>query len=335
MEARSLYRGRVVASDGEPVRRFRVDSNEVTSSDGRFEVALSPAGDRVITSVEALGFEPLMVDKPAQPNDLGDLVLERAPSVTGRVRDETGGPVTDAVVGCDACEDSVLSGPDGQFTLPSPPFVTRFNVSARKGRLSASAPATRGESRTVELVLKPATHLTGTVYQADGRPAAGIQVEGVNADRGESLSIVTGPDGRYSLDVTPGQYRFALGGARDFSSEPALMVQIGGTDRRLDFGPAPGTASLTVQIQAERGRALWVISGDVANSGASLPMELTKANYGQILYQPKSNRITLQGFPPGHYTVVWAGFHSEEEGGPVVRTVDLPTSADMVLEAGR
>ncbi|QRK05634.1 carboxypeptidase regulatory-like domain-containing protein [Archangium violaceum] len=330
MEARGTFRGRVVAEDGEPVRRFRLDEHDVTSQDGRFEVALPTAGDRVIVSVEAAGFEPLMVDKPAQPNDLGDLVLVRAPSVTGLVRDEGGGPVADAVVGCDACEDSVMTGPDGRFTLPSPPFVAKFSVTARKGRLSASASASREGPRTVELVLKPATRLSGTVYRPDGTPAAGFQLEGVHADRGEPISIVTGPDGRYSVDVAPGHYRFALGVAREFSGEPALLVQVEGGEKRLDIGPAPGTASLTVQLKSERGKALWVIAGDMGAVG-NPPKELIRARYGQLLYQPRGERITLQGFPPGRYTLVWSNFHTDTEDGPVVRTVDLPTSGDVVL----
>ncbi|WP_375773046.1 carboxypeptidase regulatory-like domain-containing protein [Archangium gephyra] len=329
MEERTVFSGRVVASDGEPVRRFRLDEHDVTSSDGRFEVTLQTAGDRVIVSVEAPGFEPLMVDKPAQPSELGDLVLERAPSVTGLVRDEGGAAVADAVVGCDACEDSVLTGPDGRFTLPSPPFVARFTVSARKGRLSASAQASREGQQPVELVLKPATKLYGTVYGGDGRPAAGIQLEGVNADRGEPVSIVTGPDGKYSVDVAPGHYRFALGAAREFSGEPALLVQVEGGEKRLDIGPGPGSTAVTVQLKPERGNALWVIAGDV--NASSPPTALMRVGYGQLLYQPRGERVTLQGLPPGRYTLVWTNFHTEMEGGPVVRTVQLPASGDIIL----
>jgi protocatechuate 3,4-dioxygenase beta subunit len=329
MEARGMFRGRVVAADGEPVRRFRLDEHEVTSADGRFEVALPTAGDRIIVSVDAPGFEPLMVDRPAQP-DLGDLVLERAPSVTGRVRDEGGGPVADAVVSCDACEDSVLTGPDGSFTLPSPSFVAKFTVSARKGRLSASTSASREGPRTVELVLKPATRLYGTVYQADGTPAAGFQLEGVNADRGEPLSIVTGPDGRYSVDVAPGHYRFALGVAREFSGEPALLVQVGGGEMRVDVGPAPGTASLTVRLNPRQGKALWVVAGDAGALG-NPPRELMRTRYGQILYQPRGEQVTLHGLPPGRYTLVWAHYHVDSEDGLVVRTVDVPSSGEVAL----
>jgi hypothetical protein len=329
MEARTVFSGRVVAANGEPVRRFRLDEHDVTSADGRFEVTLQTAGDRVIVAVEAPGFEPLMVDKPAQPSELGDLVLERAPSVAGLVRDEGGAPVADAVVGCDACEDSVLSGPDGRFTLPSPSFVGKFTVSARKGRLSASAQASREGQPPVELVLKPATKLYGTVYGVDGRPAAGFQLEGVHADRGEPVSIVTGPDGKYSVDVAPGHYRFALGSAREFSGEPALLVQVEGGEKRLDIGPSPGSAAVTVQLKPERGNALWVVAGDVPVTNP--PTALMRVGYGQLLYQPRGERVTLQGFPPGRYTLVWTNFHTEMDGGPVVRTVQLPASGDIIL----
>ncbi len=330
MEARRLFRGRVVAEDGEPVRRFRLDEHDVSSPDGRFELPLPTAGERVIVSVEASGFEPLMVDRPVSP-DLGDLVLKRAPVVTGVVRAEGGGLVGDAVVSCNVCDDSVLTGPDGHFSLPSPPFVSKFTLSASKGRLSGSVQASREDSRSVELVLKPATRLYGTVYQRDGTPAPGFQVEGVHADRGDALNIVTGPDGRYSVDVAPGHYRFGLGMAREFSSEPALLVQVRGEQMRLDFGPAPGTSSLTVRLVPERGRALWLVAGDVGPVG-NPPRELLRADYGQFLYQPHSGRVELQGLPPGRYTLVWGHFHMDSEEEPTVRRVDMPSSREVSLE---
>jgi protocatechuate 3,4-dioxygenase beta subunit len=332
MTARPTFRGRVVEEDGQPVRRYRLDEHEVSSADGRFELPLAAAGDRLIVSVEAQGHEPLMVDKPAEPRDLGDLVLKKAPVVTGLVREEGAGPVADAVVGCDACEDSVMTGPDGRFSLPSPSFVSTFNVTARKGRLSASVSTSR-EGKALELVLKPATRLSGTVYLPSGAPAAGIQVEGVSADRGEAVSFVTGPDGRYSVDVAPGSYRFSLGSAGEFSGEVTLLARVGDAARRLDIGPSPGSASLTVRLPVTpegMGKALWLISGDVRSAG-NPPRELLRADYGQLVYQPRAESITLRGLPPGRYTLVWASLHENEEQAPVLRSVQLPSQAEVVL----
>lgn len=332
LKKRDVYRGRVMGDDGEPVRRFRVDEHDVNAPDGRFELPLPTAGDRVIASVDAAGYEPLMVDRPASP-DLGDLVLEKLPGVSGRVVDEGGGPVPDAVVSCDVCDDSVLSGPDGTFTVASPPYVTRYSLTARKGRLSATQSLERGARGPVELKLRQATRLSGRVYRQDGSPAAGFEVEAVNADRSEPLTIVTGPDGGYSVEVSPGNYRFALGANREFSGEPALVVQVGGSEMSLDLGPAPGTASLAVQVKPERGRALWVVAGELGAVGNPPAVALMRSRWAQLVYQPRSEQVRLSGLRPGRYTLVWGNFHVETPGGPEVRVVDVPSSSDVVMMA--
>ncbi len=329
LKRRPVFRGRVLSEEGDPVRRFRVDEHEVSSPDGRFELALATAGERLIVAVDAPGFDPLMVDRPLVP-DLGDLVLQRSPSLAGWVRDEGGGPVPDAVVSCEVCDQSVLSGPDGSFTISSPGYMAQFSVSARKGALTASRMLTRGSQEPVELVLRPTTRVSGVVYLLSGEPAAGYHLEGVNADRGEPVAIVTGPDGSYSVDLAPGGYRFLLGSGREFAGEPALLVQVSGAEQRLDFGAAPGMGSLTVRIKPQRGRALWVVAGDVPSVG-SPPRELMRVGYGQLIYQPRAEQVTLHGLPPGRYTVVWANFHAETPGGPLVRTVDVAGPSEVSL----
>ncbi|RKG73229.1 carboxypeptidase regulatory-like domain-containing protein [Corallococcus exercitus] len=330
MRKRSTFRGRVVDDSGQPVRRFRVDEHDVNSPDGRFELPLSTAGDRLIVAVDATGYEPQVVDRPSSPPDMGNIVLVKAPSVSGRVRDASGGPVPDAVVTCDVCDGSVLSGPDGTFTLASPPFVPRFTVSARKGKVSGTQEVPRGSTAPVELTLKPATHLTGRVYLANGQPAAGAQVEGLNADRSETVSLITGADGRYSADLSPGSYRFVVG-PRGGMGEPAVVVQVAGADMTLDLGPVPGTGSVTVLLQPERGKALWVVPGEVGAVG-NPPTELLRSRYAQLVYQPMSERVVVQGLRPGRYTLVWGYFHAEMPGtGPVVRAVDVPSQGEVSL----
>jgi hypothetical protein len=56
-----------------------------------------------------------------------------------------------------------------------------------------------------------------------------------------------------------------------------------------------------------------------------------RSRYAQMIYQPRTERVTLQGLPPGRYTVVWANFHTETPDGPVVRTVDVPGSQEVSL----
>ncbi|HLL04500.1 MAG TPA: carboxypeptidase-like regulatory domain-containing protein [Myxococcaceae bacterium] len=329
LKRRPVFRGRVVGDDGAPVRRFRLDEHDVSSPDGRFEVTLPVAGDRVIVSVDAAGYEPMMVDRPVAP-DLGDLVLQKAPTLLGLVHDEGGAPVAEAVVSCEVCDESVLSGPDGRFVLSAPPYVAQFSISARKGRLTATQTLARGNDGPVELVLRSATRVSGVAYLPNGQPAPGFQIQGANVERSEPVTIVTGPDGSYSVDLAQGSYRFLLGTDREFSGEPALLVRVSGAEQRLNFGPAPGSGSLTVVLKPERGRALWLVAGDVSSVN-SPPLELMRSSYGQMIYQPRTERVTLSGLPPGRYTLIWAHFHLDTPGGAVLRPVSVPGPGELSL----
>jgi protocatechuate 3,4-dioxygenase beta subunit len=325
-----VFKGRVV-SDSKPLKRFRIDDHDVESADGRFELPLPSTEDRVIFAVEAPGFEPLMVDRPATP-DLGDLVLKAGPTLGGTVRDEGGAPVVDAVVGCDACEQSVRTDAEGRFSLGSPPFIHEFTVIARKGRRSGTRTVVSG-SGPIEVVLKPGTQLSGRVWLPDGTPGSGVEIQGLHTDRSEPVSVVTGPDGSYQLDLPPGIYRFmvtAPGIARNALDPLAVISEVSGEQAHLDFGPAPGTSSLSVQVRPQRGYALWLVRGDLATVG-NPPLELLRASYAHLVYQPLEDRVAFMGLAPGRYTLVWASFHAESNGGPIVEHVDVPGRPEVTL----
>jgi len=325
-----VFRGRVL-SDGKPLKRFRIDDHDVESADGRFELPLPSTEDRVIFAVEAPGYEPLMVDRPAIP-DLGDLSLSQGPTLGGTIRDENGSPVQDAVVGCDACEQSVRSGADGRFSLASPPFIHEFTVIARKGKRTGTRTVIAG-SAPIDVQLRPGVQLTGRVWLPDGKPGSGVEIQGLHADRSEPVSVVTGPDGTYALDVPPGIYRFivtAPGLARIALDPLALIVELSGESATLDFGPGPGTSSISVQVKPQRGYALWLVRGALGGVG-NPPLELLRSPYAQLVYQPNEERVVFMGLQPGRYTIVWASFHAESPGGPVVEQVTVPGRAEVTL----
>jgi Carboxypeptidase regulatory-like domain len=326
-----VFRGRVLG-EGQALKSFRVDDFEVTAADGRFELPLPATEERVIVSVEAPGFEPQSVDRPNAP-ELGDFDLRRAPLVTGMVREEAGGPVDEAVVTCDACEQSVLSDADGRFSLGRPALQKEFKVIARKGRRAASQMVTDGATSGVELVLKPGVQLSGTAYLPDGHPAAGVEISGVQVDRSEPVSVVTGADGSYALEVTPGIWRFVLQtpGFHDTSGDPpAVILDVEGTQTSLDFGPTPGLASLTVRVAPQPGYALWLVQGELKAVG-NPPMELLHAPWAQLVYQPRVERVSFGGLLPGRYTLVWASFHAGSPTGPTVVPVDVPSAGELTL----
>lgn len=326
-----IFRGRVLG-DGQPLKNFRVDEHEVTSADGRFELPLPATEDRVIVSIEAPGFEPTMANRPNTP-ELGDFDLQRAPQVTGIVRDEGGGPVADAVVSCETCEQSVLSGADGRFTLGKPAFQREFTVVAKKGRRTGTRTVTDGALQGLELLLKPGVRVSGLAFLPNGQPAGGLEIAGVNVDRGEATSVVTNADGTYSMEVAPGTYRFMLGlppGQLASEDPPTLITEVSAADTRLDFGPVPGLGTLTVRLVPRPGYALWLVRGEV-RTVANPPMELLHASWAQLVYQPQVDHVTFGALPPGRYTLVWASFHAAVPGGPLIVPVSVPSAGEVTL----
>lgn len=326
-----VFRGRVLG-DGQPLKNFRVDEHEVTSADGRFELPLPATEDRVIVSVEAPGFEPTMANRPNTP-DLGDFDLQRAPQVTGVVRDESGAAVADAVVSCETCEQSVLSAQDGRFTLGKPAFQREFTVVAKKGRRTGTRKVTDGALQGLELVLENGVKVSGLAYLPNGQPAGGLEIAGVNVDRGEASSVVTNADGTYSMEVPPGTYRFMLAlPPSQFASEdpPTLITEVSAAENRIDFGPVPGAGTLTVRLVPKPGFALWLVRGDV-RAVANPPMELLHAAWAQLVYQPQIDHVTFGALAPGRYTLVWSSFHAPVPGGPLIVPVVVPSAGDVTL----
>ncbi|MCI0573434.1 MAG: carboxypeptidase-like regulatory domain-containing protein [Myxococcaceae bacterium] len=335
MKRRMLYRGRVVAADGSPVRSFKLNDRDVVSGDGRFELPLGAqdaTGSQLVLQVEAPGFEPRVLERPRVAAELGDIVLESAPILTGLVREQGGAPVAEAVVTCDACDESVLSGPDGRFALHHPAAVGTLSVSARKGPLSGSAPVATGQS-TVDVTLEPALPLTGTVFGPDGRPMPGVALEVTAPESPEGKVAVTGADGRYDLRLPAGTYRLTVGHVGAFTGAPVVLARVSGAGAQVDVGPAPGTATLAVKLRPEQGRALWIVRGELASLG-NPPRELMNVPYGQMAYQPRAERVVFEGLAPGRYTVVWGGYHASGAMPPQVRVVDVPRQAELDLTGG-
>jgi hypothetical protein len=263
--------------------------------------------------------------------DLGDLELKKAPSFSGFVHDEAGGPVADAVVSCEQCEQSTLSGADGRFTLSSPAFLKSFTVTAKKGRRTATREVSGGTQGDIELILKSGTVLSGMAYLAEGKPASGVEIQGIAADASDPVSVVTGADGSYSVEVPAATYRFALTApGMGMMGTTAVIAKVQSETTRLDFGPAPGTASVTVRVSPQRGYALWIVRGTLSGVG-NPPLELLKSDYAQLVYQPADERVTFNGLAPGHYTLIWSSFHAESAGGPTVVPIDVPSQPEVSL----
>jgi protocatechuate 3,4-dioxygenase beta subunit len=329
VERQPVFTGRVLGA-GEPLTRFSIDGQEMLSADGRFEVPTSPSQGAVRLTIEAAGFEPLSAARPAQP-DLGDFNLVRASSFSGRVRDEAGAVVPGATVTCDTCEQSTRTDAQGRFSLARPWLQREFTVHASKGKRSGARKVEATQTDGVEVVLRAPVRISGVVYDAAGQAAAGVEVVGIRAERNETLTAVTGSDGSYSVDAAPGLYTFQVArraGRADVEQSRIVMVE--GRDLRLDFGRAPGSASLTVRLTPRRGWALYVVPGELSAVG-NPPTELLQASGVQLFYQPSGERLLVAGLAPGRYTLVWGSFYEATDSGPLLAPVVVPAAGEIEL----
>jgi hypothetical protein len=211
------YRGRVLDASHAPVAAFSVGEVEVAAEDGRFSVAVPARGDTVSFSVEAPGLARATVVRPAEVQEVGDVVLVPAPAVHGVVREANGAPAVGALVVCEGCRGegvgerrlTAVTNAQGRFTL----YVTAAYgvlvrlVAMKDGQLGWAEAGRAGEQALLTLA-SPST-VRGRVLHTNGKPAAGVAVVFAEPLL-EPLLLVSGTDGTFSGEVPPGLYQVTL-----------------------------------------------------------------------------------------------------------------------------
>jgi hypothetical protein len=309
---RPVYRGRVVGPAGAPLRSFTVDGRSFEAEDGRFAVPLDARDGQVELRVGAAGMETRTVQAGATVSELGDIALQSAPELRGKVTLTSGQPAADAEVS--AGGDTTRTDPSGSFVLPvrePPPAGSSLLVSAVKGDLAASAEASL--PGPVQLVLAGEQPVRIRVLDPSGAPAArrAVQLTG-----GRSYAWTTGEDGSVSGKALAGEYRVTT----DAQAGRVWFVRLPAHD--LVLGPASGSSSLEVDVSAPL-EALWIERG-VANAPVSSERPGPRAE-GQLVFGVDRS-ARFDGLAPGTWTVV-----GMRQGAPVVRTVQVSGSTRLSL----
>jgi hypothetical protein len=245
-------------------------------------------------------------------SELGDIALQPAPRLRGRVRLASGQPVGDAEV--TAGRDATRTDASGAFELAvrEPPAPgTSLLVQAAKGELAGSAEASL--SGQLEIVVAGEQPVRLRVLGPTGAPAAGRTVQLAGA---RSYAWTAGPDGTATGNALAGGYRVST----DAQPGRVWFVRLPATE--VVLGPVSGSATLEVDLSAPL-EALWVERG-VAPPPAPTERPGPRGE-GQLLFGVERS-ARFDGLSPGTWTVVGL-----RHGTPVLRTVQVSGATRLSL----
>jgi RNA polymerase sigma factor (sigma-70 family) len=315
--------GRVVdRGTGEPVAGARVDlragaldgpgSSTHTRADGAFVLDDVPAGAFFLhaRSGALVGSSGRITTVPTQAVSGVEILVERAPGITGRVVDETGAGLAGVAVKASVLElgppsvPASTTGADGEFAIEGtrPGRYRIFADGGAVGLTRAETTATVGVDglRGLALVLSRAARaaeITGRVLGADGQPAPSVLVraEAVRRQVKNTPAAVSGPDGRFTVSGV----------------DPEAIELIA-------WHPAQGVHSVTldalapserrqVELRLGAGAAIGgVVTWQDGAPAASVNVAFTRQE-GAVIYDSvtsdEAGRYLVRGLLPGRYTV--------------------------------
>jgi uncharacterized GH25 family protein len=326
----------------------------VAGEDGKFTLeGLPQAGIRIRATAPGHAVPALSV----AAEFTGEVTIRLFPgaAISGRVLDrETKAPVAGAEI---AWERTVQarSGPDGAFrldavTVGSMELVVRAKGYARRKEVVTVPEAGRGG---LEILLRPGSSVSGTVFGPDGKPRAGASIDAVMLYDApivgetpvplDTGGAVSGPDGNYSVDGLPAARKLRISAStEDMLAAPvdAGPLAKGVPQEGVDLKLAPaGTIIATVldgkgnPVPGATVTATPAEGGDRQGAAAMIRVSIRTGQAGT----PTDERGIARVRPvvPGPMTVRAAKDDYKGAETPLLTGAGAETPVTLVLDAGQ
>ncbi len=226
-----------VEEEGAPVAEAQVrvegevGTRAVTDPEGRFRMALR--GERYNLVARSRDRTGSVSGTFPPAGDLDGIVIPIEPraTVSGRITDPDGEPVSGALVFIESAADDrgmTWSDEQGRFELlSSASGRTRIHVNADGYATSVTrVSAVRGATTEIAIRLIRTTHLTGVVRYDDGTPAAArsvtLRFRALGEARADSVSATTDAKGAFDLAGPPSGHARLTWGPKDDALELEL-----------------------------------------------------------------------------------------------------------------
>ena len=299
-------------------------ATSTTTGDGRFKLVVPPTAPAFVVRATFGGLAPKTVAgvfEKANSEDLEEITLARGESLSGRVVDATGKPVTGALVRLGRDGTPRSTGKDGLFRFEdvegrSGPqlFASPTTLSVQAAGFEVQSVAERFSGAPLTVRLKPSTaRLTGLLKEWSGKPA----IDAVVRVTGDAVTrwVRTDATGRFEIQGALASKTRLQALGRDGSSLETAFSATGGTMTFTLQRPASIEGRIT---RSDTGRIVTSVKVEARANGATL-----------LARTGVDGRYKVSGLPQGTYRLSF----DEKTFVPLVRRdVELATGEAKALD---
>ena len=246
----SVIHGRVLGSDGAPLADAAVTlidtggrqlGRTVSGRDGGYAVT-APGTASVVLIGSAPGHRPqavtlLVSDVPVAC----DLRLAGGGGLTGSVRAEGGGPLAGATATATGADGEVAGSATadekGEFALPelaSGAYTLTLSADGHRPH-ATQIELTAGEPLRVDVALRPAARVRGTVRDQGGQPLEDARVALLDASGDVVGQSITGADGTFGFEGLTGEHYTVVASGYAPATRPVTVGGDAPEARDVDF----------------------------------------------------------------------------------------------------